>query len=35
MSDLTRKQREMLRILQSEGNYRLRITSTELIDHEI
>ena len=27
MSDLTRKQREMLRILQSEGSCRFRITS--------
>jgi len=35
MSDLTRKQCEMLRILQSEGSYRFRITSMELIDHEI
>ena len=35
MSDLTRKHHEMLRILQSEGSYRFRIISTELIDHEI
>ena len=32
MSNLTRKQREIIRILQSEGSYRFRITSLSICE---